>query len=133
MKKQNLTFLLITILIVLIILAYILVSGEVNLFKGLELLIFALILILGGIALYNTIKKMKQEKQGIPSEDELSSGLKYKAGYYAFLSSMYMWLFIFLLKDKFPDIETMLGGGILLSAFMFYISKVVVKYNLNGK
>jgi hypothetical protein len=26
-----------------------------------------------------------------------------------------MWLFIFLFKDIFPDVETMLGGGILLS------------------
>jgi len=38
-----------------------------------------------------------------------------------------MWLFIFILKDWFPDTETMLGGGILLSATIFYITKVVVK------
>jgi hypothetical protein len=46
----------------------------------------------------------------------MSTRIKYKAGYHAFMASMYIWLFIFLFKDLFPDVETMLGGGILLSA-----------------
>ena len=41
--------------------------------------------------------------------------------------SMYMWLFIFIFKDKFPDVETMLGGGILLSALLALIARVYVK------
>jgi hypothetical protein len=35
------------------------------------------------------------------------------------------------MKDKFPDIETMLGGGILLSALISFIAKYVVKQKLN--
>jgi len=42
----------------------------------------------------------------------------YKAGYYSFLTSMYIWLFIFLFQRYFPDVETMLGGGILLSCII---------------
>ena len=34
------------------------------------------------------------------------------------MASMYMWLFIFLFKDIFSDVEIMLGGGILLSGVM---------------
>lgn len=100
-------------------------------FKGLDILIFALIVILGGIALYIAYKKDKSVAEGFPAEDEMSLLLKYKAGYFAFLWSMYMWLFIFIFKDKFPDVETMLGGGILLSALIFYIAKVMVKRGVN--
>ncbi len=44
---------------------------------------------------------------------------------------MYMWLFIFLLKDKFPDTETLLGGGILLAALISFITKIIVKQRFN--
>ncbi len=77
------------------------------------------------------VKKDRDEKLGIATEDELSNLIKYKSGYYAFLSSMYMWLFVFIFKDKFPDTETMLGGGILLFALIFYVSKVIVKRGFN--
>ena len=92
-----------------------------------------LIAILGIIGLYRALKLAKEEREGMNTEDELSLHLKYKAGYYAYMSSMYMWLFIFLLKENFPDTETMLGGGILLSGLIAFITKIVVKYELNGK
>ena len=37
-----------------------------------------------------------------------------------------MWLFIFMFKDLFSDVETMLGGGILVSATLSIIIKVYV-------
>ena len=81
----------------------------------------------------NSNKKDKEARDGFPSDDELSNIVKFKSGYYAYMSSMYMWLFIFLLRDKFPDVETMVGGGILLSALMAFISKIVVKKSLNAQ
>jgi len=45
------------------------------------------------VAFARALKKDKEEKLGLPVEDELSNQLKYKAGYQA---SMYMWLFIFI-------------------------------------
>jgi len=102
-----------------------------DLFGGLDLVIFILIIAGGIIALVNAVKRDKEEKQGIPAEDELSTLMKYKSGYLAYMASMYMWLFIFLFKSKFPDVETMLGGGILLSALIFAIAKYVVKQKLN--
>jgi len=42
-----------------------------------------------------------------------------------------MWLFIFLFKDKFPDTETMLGGGILASAAMIFVIEYFVKQKLH--
>ena len=49
------------------------------------------------------------------------------------MASLYMWLFIFLFKDKFSDLETLLGGGILLPALISYFARVVVKKQINAK
>jgi peptidoglycan/LPS O-acetylase OafA/YrhL len=113
--------------------AFAFIEKGTNLFKGYDLIIFILIVVFGVIALVSAIKKDKDEKEGIPIEDELSDQIKYKAGYYAYMASLYMWLFIFLFKDKFPDLETLLGGGILVSGLISYIARVVVKKQFHAK
>ena len=118
MKKQRKTLMITSILIMVVVWGFIVLEKGTTLFKGLDLYIFILIVLIGIIAFVSALRKDKEEKQGLPVEDELSNLLKYKSGYYAYLASMYMWLFIFIFKDKFPDIETMLGGGILLSALI---------------
>lgn len=132
MKKSRATLMITSVLIMASFWGFIVLEKGTNLFKGLDLVIFVLIVIIGAIAFARAFKKNKEEKEGLATEDELSTQMKYKSGYYAYLASMYMWLFIFLFKDKFPDTETMLGGGILLSALISFIAKVVVKRNFNG-
>ena len=131
MKKNRKTLLITSVLFMLTIWAFIIIEKGTNLLEGLDLIIFILIIGIGIIALVNALKKAKEEKEGIATEDELSTQIKYEAGYKAYIASMYMWLFIFLMKDKFPDVETMLGGGILLSALIGFITKVIVKRKLN--
>jgi len=128
--NMNSRILVITI-ILLLIGGLILASADTDLFSGLNLVIFILIVALALIAFVKAFKKDREIKKGFPADDELSKRIKYKAGYHSFQASMYMWLFIFLLKDKFPDTETMLGGGILLSAFISFIITIYVKRNFN--
>ena len=97
--------------------------------RGLDAVIFALILISGIYAFVVHMKRHNDAKQGLPPDDELSNQIKYKAGYYAFLSSMYVWLFIFLFKNIFPDLELMLGTGILTSAFISIAIKAYLSRN----
>ena len=123
--------LIISILIMVVFWGYIVIDKRVNPFQGLELFIFVLIIIIGIIAFIIAFKKDKEIREGFPSDDELSTLIKYKSGYYAYLASMYMWLFIFLFKDKFPNIESMIGGGILFSALIGYLAKMYVKKNFN--
>lgn len=131
MTFKRKTLLVSSILITLTILGFIVVVRGPELFSGLELFILILIIILGIVVFVNALRKERDIKAGLPVDDELSTRIKYKAGYYAYLTSMYMWLFIFLLKDNFPDVETMLGGGILLSAAISVIIKYVVKYKFD--
>ena len=90
---------------------------------GLDIFIFVLIMIGGMYAFVTHLRRYKDVKSGFPAEDEMSTRIKYKAGYYAFMASLYMWLFIFLFKDLFSDVETMLGGGILMSAVLAIVIK----------
>jgi len=85
---------------------------------GLDIFIFLMIIVAAVYSFVTQMNKHKDIESGYPAEDEMSTLIKYKAGYYSFMSSMYMWLFIFLFKRYFPDVETMIGGGIIFSAVM---------------
>jgi uncharacterized membrane-anchored protein len=123
MKQTKRALLLVSILIMLCIWGFIAAYRTGFIPTGLDVFIFALIIIAGIYAFVTHLKQHKDVQSGFPAEDEMSTRIKYKAGYYAFLASMYMWLFIFLFKDLFPDVETMLGGGILLSATLSIVIK----------
>lgn len=86
--------------------------------KGLDLFIFAMIMVAGIYAFVKQMRRYEEEKRGFAVEDELSKRIQYKAGYYSFIASIYIWLAIFLFHRFIPDVETMLGGGILLSAIV---------------
>jgi peptidoglycan/LPS O-acetylase OafA/YrhL len=131
MQKSKVTLAITSTLTLLIIIGLIIVSKGSNLFAGLNLVIFILIVGIGLIAFVREFKKNREIKAGFPADDELSKRIKYKAGYHTYMASMYMWLFIFLLRDKFPDTETMLGGGILISALLSFIISFYIKRIFN--
>ena len=127
MKKSRDTLILVSILVMGSIWGFVALYRMGYVPRGLDVYIFALIMISGVYAFVKHMKRYKDEEQGFPPEDELSTQIKYKAGYHAFIFSMYIWLFIFLLSRHFPDVETMLGSGILLSA----VVSIVIKGYLN--
>lgn len=131
MNKNNKRFMITAVLFMAIIWAFIIVEKGTDLFQGLDLILFILIIGSGIVALYNAFKKDKESNEGQPEEDELSNLIKYKSGYYAYMASLYMWLFFFLLKDKFPNIESLIGGGILLTALFSFLAKLYVKKQLH--
>ena len=66
-------------------------------------------------------------------EDEFTTKIKHKAGHHAYIATLYMWLFIFLFRDLFPDVETIVGGGILLSGVIGFVSKLMVRNSFDEK
>ena len=91
------------------------------------IVIYSLIGIVAVISIVLAIKKMKEEKEGQPIDDEFTTRIKHEAGFHAYIASMYMWLFLFLFRSLFPDIETLVGGGILLSGVIGFVCKMFVK------
>jgi uncharacterized membrane-anchored protein len=87
--------------------------------EPLGIFIFAMIMIAGIYAFFTHMRRYEEAKQGFAVEDELSTRIRYKAGYYAFMTSLYIWIAIFLFQRFIPDTETMLGAGLLLSMFVF--------------
>ena len=101
------------------------VWGFVDLHHGdyipepLGIFIFAMIMIVGIYAFFVHMRRYKEEKEGFAVEDELSTQIQYKAGYYSFNASLFIWFAIFAFQQFIPDTETMLGGGLLLSMIVF--------------
>ena len=131
MKTTQSKIVLASVLIMVTIWTFIVNESDSETLKGLDLFLTIAIAAIAVVALILTRIKRKELAEGQPEEDELSKMLKYKAGYQAYMWSMYMWLFIFIVKDKFPNIESMIGGGILISVVLFYTSQYLVKRDFN--
>jgi polyferredoxin len=76
-------------------------------------------------------KIRNKKKYGIPSDDEYSRLVKYKSGYYAFYASLYLWIFILILSNYFPNTQAMLGGGLILTTVFAIISYLIAKKEPN--
>jgi hypothetical protein len=87
----------------------------------LEIFIFVLILIVLVHSFVVKMKKLKDIESGFPEEDELSKQVKYRAGYYSFMSSIYVWASLWVLKEIFTDYDTLFGLGVLLPAVIFIV------------
>ncbi len=77
-----------------------------------------------GLVIYVFVKVKKEQKNrraGLPIEDELSAKIKYKAGYYTFISSIYIWLGLLLFQNSFSQPDYLLGAGILVPIVLFLI------------
>ncbi len=104
-----------------------------DLLKGFDLFMVILIIAIGFMALLKTYKKDKEKREGFQDDDELSNMIKYKSGYYGYLGSMCIWFLIFIFKDKFPDTETMLGGGMLMSALILLVIEYFIWKDFSEK
>ena len=91
------------------------------------IIIYSFIGIIALISIVLALKKMREQKEGQPIEDEFTTQIKHKAGFHAYIISMYMWLFLFLLRGFFSDVETLVGSGILLSGLIGFICKAYIK------
>ena len=85
--------------------------------------IASLAVLIGAYAFIRQILTRKRDqKQGVPAEDEFTVQAKLHAGNQAFHYSLYLWFLIFIFHTSFSNQEEMLGIGILGSALIYGIS-----------
>jgi len=96
-------------------------------------MILLLIVIITFIYTQQSLKSKNNKKNGIPVDDELSILIKYKTGYHSYMASAFLWYILFVFKDSFPDTETILGGGILLSSLIVIVTGFIIKHFANGQ
>ena len=129
--KKSTTVLLLLIGLTLFFTIGVLVYSQMSEIQPKMIIIYGLIGLVALISIGVAVKRMREENEGQPNEDEFTTQIKHKAGFYAYIASMYMWLFIFLFRGLFPDIETIVGGGILLSGIIGFVCKTIVKQQIN--
>ncbi len=134
MNKGRKIWLGVTALCCLLILGFIkFYKLQVSITK-LELVQMGLAILIVIFSISSGIKRDIEEKKGFPLSDELSDFLKYKTGYYSFLASFLIWIFILIFRaSMFPEVETAIGWGILLAALSSFIIKFFIRKKFNEK
>jgi len=130
--QKKISMLLLSLLTALFVWGYIIFKNPDTQLSALHIIILSLIIIVGIAYSIFSIKHWKEDKEGQPRDDELSMMIKYKTGYLAYKSSMYMWMLIFLVKDRFPSNAALVGSGILMSALMYAIFSIIAKRKIVG-
>ena len=67
------------------------------------------------------------------ADDELSIFVKYKASYYAYKTTLFIWLIVFILQKHFISAQAMLGVGMLLSVIFGIAAKIVANLESDEK
>ncbi len=131
MTKQKMLLLAINLVIILVVLGITAFEKETGFLEGIHPIIILFLVLISVLIAIRPLKKRKNNKAALAVDDELSLSIKYKAGYYAYLITMLIWVFIFLVKDRFPNPDVLLGVGIMLSAISAIISRIVIKRKPN--
>ncbi|MDG1570695.1 hypothetical protein OZ410_00070 [Robiginitalea sp. M366] len=94
-----------------------------------EISVAALVFVVTGFSVVVALRRMKDEKKGLPAEDELSRGIKQRAAASAFAGSFYLWTAIAVfvmdsgLRPEIPLEIGLLGMALLFVGFWIYYSK----------
>ena len=127
MKKQRIILVTAYLLILSVVFGLKYFEKQTGLFKSINPLFLLALIIIAFVFTLQSLKRKGKKKNGIPIDDEFSLLIKYKIGYYSFLGSSFLWYLLFILKDDFPDTETILGGGILLSTLIVIVTRIIIK------
>jgi hypothetical protein len=96
-----------------------------------EIIFIVAIVILFIVSIFFTVKRMKNRKQGLPEEDELSKRIVNKAGAKSFYVSLFLWLaLLYVHNHSTVDTEVLFGYGIIGMAFIFITLTIV--FNIRG-
>jgi len=100
-------------------------------FKPADLVMYGVIIVVVGFALFVGYKRLTSVKKGEPVEDELSKKVLQKTAALSYYISLYLWLAVMYVSDK-RDYEThvLLAAGILGMAVVYAICWLV--YNFRG-
>ncbi|HDZ42294.1 MAG TPA: hypothetical protein ENH59_11545 [Bacteroidetes bacterium] len=94
-----------------------------------DLLHFAIIIILVAFAFFVGFKRLSNARRGEPAEDELSKKVLQKTAAISYYISLYIWVFMIFIRDRIEfDTEQLLGTGVLAMAITFAISWVVINF-----
>jgi FtsH-binding integral membrane protein len=91
-----------------------------------EIIFIVAIVILFIVSIFFSAKRIKNRKQGLPEEDELSKKIVGKAGAKSFFASLFLWLAILYIHNNTTvDTGILFGYGIIGMAFIFITFTII--------
>ncbi len=125
MKKIILPFFISLIIMISIIFIFFNTSLKITLIEKIQ---FFVILILVCFGFYVGFDRIKSRKLNEPIEDEYTKKILIKTSSISFYVSLYIWVLILIIKDRFiMDIELWIGSGILSMSFIFMLIFFILK------
>jgi peptidoglycan/LPS O-acetylase OafA/YrhL len=128
MKKAVIIFIVAALVIATAIIWLMSISGNLN---PVDIISFAILILVVGLALFIGFKKLSSARRGEPVEDELSKKVMRKTASLSYYISLYLWLIIMYFSDKFNyEAHIIIGGGILGMAIVFTVCWLI--FNFTG-
>jgi len=94
-----------------------------------EILMITAVVLMALFALILAFRRMRDVKNKLPVEDELSRGLKRRGAASSYYVSLYMWLLIMIFEEKISlERSTLIGGGIIGMAVIFALAWVFHRF-----
>ncbi len=94
-----------------------------------EILMIGALLLVVAFALFLAFRRLRDAKQNLPQEDEMSKSILRKGTATAFHLSLFMWLGVMYLSDKTElECHSLIGAGIMGMALLFALGWIYHRY-----
>jgi heme/copper-type cytochrome/quinol oxidase subunit 2 len=94
-----------------------------------EILMIGALLLVVAFALFLAFRRLRDAKQNLPQEDEMSKSILRRGTATAFHLSLFMWLGVMYLSDKTElECHSLIGAGIMGMALLFAIGWIYHRY-----
>ena len=94
-----------------------------------EILMIGALLLVVAFALFLAFRRLRDAKENLPQEDEMSKSILRKGTATAFHLSLFMWLGVMYLSDKTAlECHSLIGAGIMGMALLFAIGWIYHRY-----
>ena len=115
--KKAIIAMVVSLLVLISAIVWFMVARPVNSGESIQ---FVIILIMVGFGLFIAYRRLNGARHGEPQEDELSKQILQKSAALSYYISLYLWLVIMYLTDKYKgETDVMFGWGILGMAVIF--------------
>lgn len=118
--KKVIIALAVSLLVLISAVSWFIIAKPVNTGESIQ---FIIIILIVGFGLFIAFRRIGSVRKGEPQEDELSKKMLQKAAAISYYISLYLWLMIMYLADKYKgETEVMFGWGIIGMAVIFGMS-----------
>lgn len=124
--KKVIIMILVAILVLVGMVAFLLNSKDLD-YK--DFLMVGILVVVVGLAVILIVRRMRDARNKLPAEDEMSRDIKRRGASTSYYISLYMWLAIMIFEERLElERDSLIGGGILGMALIYALSWIYHNY-----